>query len=211
MNKGMERRSAWKCAALAVSVCAMLGLGGCEQKPLVTGTLDPTKLLEYDEEYQHLSSEYLKARMELTADLQKTLEKSGGVIKDQATYDKFALAEKKLDEEWGKITSDFTDQKMGEIRQACDKLHQSKGIDLVLLDTSYHPTVEYGSTDITSDVLVELSGFAGSDTITNDGQDKAKSAPAADNATPATGASAAPATGDAAPATGDAAPAAGAK
>lgn len=140
----------------------VLNLSGCEQKPLVTATIDTTKLLQYDDGYQELAQQYFKARVDLAGRLQKDLAKTGGVIKDQATYDKYVKAEADLNAEWLKITRDFTEKKMVDVRRVCEKLRETKGIDLVILDSANQPTVEYGAVDVTADVMVELSGFAGS-------------------------------------------------
>ena len=161
MNSGNSLKNwAYSLAVLAAAGLT-LNLSGCEQKPLVTATIDTAKLLQYDDGYQELAQQYFKARLDLTNKLQKDVAKTGGVIKDQATYDKYAKAEADLNAEWLKITRDFTEKKMVDVRRVCEKLHKEKGIDLVILDSAEQPTVEYGAVDVTADVMVELSGFAG--------------------------------------------------
>ncbi|MDO5295475.1 MAG: hypothetical protein Q4F00_02375 [bacterium] len=167
---------AYSLTALAV-IGVSLNLSGCKQKPLVTATIDTTKLLQNDDGYQKLAQQYYNARIDLASKLQK---ETGGVIKDQATYDKYAKAEADLNAEWLQITRDFTEKKMVDVRKVCDKLHETKGIDLVVLDSAWQPTVEYGAVDVTADVLAELSGFA-SDAKGTDEKEKNSSADSGKN------------------------------
>ena len=173
----MKSGNSLKTWAYSLAVLAAAGLAinmsGCKQKTLVTATINTTKLLQYDDGYQELAKQYFKARVDLAAKLQKDLAKTGGVIKDQATYDKYAKAEADLNAKWLKITREFTEKKMIDVRKVCDKLHETKGIELVLLDSAEQPTVEYGAVDVTADVLVELSGFAGG-TAKNEAADGSK-------------------------------------
>ena len=85
MNSGNSLKNwAYSLAVLAAAGLT-LNLSGCEQKPLVTATIDTAKLLQYDDGYQELAQQYFKARLDLTNKLQKDVAKTGGVIKDQAT------------------------------------------------------------------------------------------------------------------------------
>lgn len=178
----MEIRFSTKNLALAAGIAGVLGSGllltGCdlqdgydlqddfwesEPEPLRCATVDTTKVLQLDPEYQNLAQEYFNARVKLAGELQETLTKNGGTIKDQATYDKFIKAEHELNSTWMGITRQFTAKKMDSVTSACSKLTEQKGFDIVLLDSSEIATVEYGAIDITADVLVELSSFAGTD------------------------------------------------
>ena len=168
MKIGLFRRN-W---ALAWGVASALGVGllltGCDDvasfakpKPLKCASVNTTKVLQLDSEYQNLAQEYFNARIKLAGELRQTVEKNGGKIQDQATYDKFAKAEHELNATWLEITRQFTKKKMDAVASACTKITTAKGLDIVLLDSDEIPTVEYGAIDITADVMVELSNFAG--------------------------------------------------
>ena len=159
-------------AMVAIGAGVALGTVGCEPKELKTGTVDTAKLLQYDEEYQKLAQQYFNERVKLTAELREAVASTGGEIKDQATYDKFTKAEADLNKEWAKITHEFIDRKMEKVEKACAVICKNKGIDMVLLDSPQNPVVESGAIDISPDVMVELSGFAGSNTEPS--EDKAK-------------------------------------
>ncbi len=159
-------------AMVAIGAGVALGTVGCEPRELKTGTVDTAKLLQYDEEYQKLAKQYFDERIKLTNELRKAVASTGGEIRDQATYDKFTKAEADLNKEWTKITHEFIERKMDKVEKACAIISKNKGIDLVLLDSPQNPVVESGAVDISSDVMVELSGFAGSNT--KPANDKAK-------------------------------------
>lgn len=168
MKIGLVRKN----LALALGGVGVLGvsllLTGCDKvasfvtpKPLKCASVNTTKVLQLDSEYQNLAQEYFNARIKLAGELRQTVEKNGGTIQDQATYDKFARAEHELNATWLEITRQYTKKKMDAVASACTKIVSSKGLDIVLLDSDEIPTVEYGAIDITADVMVELSNFAG--------------------------------------------------
>lgn len=159
LKKGL---SVWGISfALFAMSSVALGTVGCEQRALVTATVNTTKLLQYDDEYQRLSQEYFKARVEMANKLREKLKETGGVIKDQAVFDKYTKAEADLNAEWLKITREYTEKKMAVIRNSCEKMRETKGIDLFVLDSAEQPSVEYGAVDVTSDIMVDMSSFAG--------------------------------------------------
>ncbi|MBQ7567430.1 hypothetical protein IJT17_01340 [bacterium] len=159
--KRINGLNGWAFSLAMVAIAGLaINLSGCEQKKLVTASIDTTKLLQNDDEYQRLAQQYFNERIKLASELQQDVKKSGGVIKDQSLYNKYAKAEADLNAEWLKKTREFTEKKMVNVRKICDKLHATKGIDLVVLDSDQQPTVEFGAVDVTADVLAELSGFA---------------------------------------------------
>lgn len=156
-------------AMAAGMVAAGLMLAGCQQDaPLVTGSVDTTKILRFDSEYQDLAQEYFNERIQLAGELNKAVEAQGGQIKDQATYDRFTKAERALSEKWLKKTREFTATRMKKISAAAEVVSKEKGLGLVVLDSDEFPTVEYGAVDITGDILDQMPGFAGGATQTPD-------------------------------------------
>lgn len=148
-----------------VAAGLLLGLlaGGCQREApvLTTGSVDTTRILRFDDEYQTLAQEYFKERIVLAGRLTKAVEAEGGEIRNQATYDKFKAAEAELYETWLGRTRKFTESRMVKISAAAESVARKKGLDIVVLDSQEFPTVEYGGVDITADVLAEMPGFAG--------------------------------------------------
>lgn len=149
-------------AMAAGLVAAGLMLAGCQQDaPLVTGSVDTTKILRFDSEYQDLAQQYFNERIKLAGELQKAVGSTGGEIRDQATYDRFVKLERELGDKWLKRTRDFTKTRLEKVQAAAEAVSKEKGLDLVVLDSDEFPTVEYGAVDITGDILDQMPGFAG--------------------------------------------------
>lgn len=149
-------------AMAAGLVAAGLMLAGCQQDaPLVTGSVDTTRILRFDSEYQDLAQEYFNERIKLAGELNKAVEAQGGQIKDQATYDRFTKAERELSARWLKKTREFTASRMKRISAAAEVVSKQKGLGLVVLDSDEFPTIEYGAVDVTGDILDQMPGFAG--------------------------------------------------
>lgn len=143
-------------------VASGLLLAGCQKdEPMVTGTVDTTKILRFDSQYQDLAQDYFNERVKLAGELNKAVGAAPEKTLDKATYAKFAQAEADLNAKWLGRTRDFTKTRLEKIQAAAESVCREKGIDLVVLDSDEFPTVEFGGVDITSDILDQMPGFAG--------------------------------------------------
>lgn len=141
----------------------LLGTGCQSQEPVLlrTGSVDTTRILKFDDEYQNLAQDYFRERVILADQLNKAVEAQGGALRDQATFDKFRSLEQELYKKWLDKTREFTRSRMVKIGAAAEAVARKKGLDLVVLDSKEFPTVEYGGVDITGDILGEIPGLAG--------------------------------------------------
>lgn len=146
---------------VALLLMSTFAVGCGEQRPLKTGTINSTIILQQDDHYQELAQSYFDERTKAAYTVEQTVKQAGGEIKDQATYDKLRKLEADLEAKWLKTTRQYTEEKMVLVSAACDKVCKEKQIDIVLLDSSEMPVCEYGSVDITQDILQQMPGFAG--------------------------------------------------
>lgn len=126
--------------------CALLlcGLVGCSEKTLQVGFIDSDKLLMTWDKYKDLGEEYMKDMAELR-------KKDPSQMNDQEKMT-FMKNNDALKEKWDKIKGDVREQ----IRLAAKKVATQKKLDLILDNSNTTPTIEYGGTDITEDVLKVL-------------------------------------------------------
>lgn len=146
---------------------AVSALAGCDSRKLATGTIDSELLLRQDSQYQHIAQQYYNERQALSVQL---LKETGGTIKDQATYEKYAKLENDLNEKWLSKTREFTECKIAEVQSSCKSVCASKNIDIVLINSDSFPTVEYGAVDITGDILAAMASAEAAGQNTADAQ-----------------------------------------
>lgn len=148
---------------VTVGLLAGLLAAGCqgEARSLVTGKVDTTQILKYDDEYQSLAREYFAERVTVADRINQIVAQQGGEVRDQATYDRLRAMEAEINQKWLKRTRQFTKDRMVEVSAAAQVVAGKKGLDIVILDSVEFPTVEFGAVDVTGDILAEMPGLAG--------------------------------------------------
>lgn len=135
-------------------------LSGCEppKSKLVVARIDTAVLLQADPEYNSLSVEYLKEQTEIRQRMLEAMKKhqnSSEATKKEVAA-KFEGEQKKLNEKWAKKTQDFLDDRHSAIKSNAEEISKAKEIDIVLIDSKFYPTVEWGAVDITQDVQLKM-------------------------------------------------------
>lgn len=140
----------------------LLGAGCAERQVerMATGSVDSTKLLRYDEDYQKLAQAYVKERTALAVELSRAVRQAGGTL-PAPVFQEFSQREGELASRWMARTREFVKSRADRIGVAAGQVASEKGLDLVILDSEELPTVEYGAVDVTEDVLGALPGLAG--------------------------------------------------
>ncbi len=160
-------RFLWCGAVLSALTVGCLCAVGCAPKEKViirTGTINSTVVLQQDDKYQELSRQYFAERIKASQEVQRIVKENSnvdGVVSDQSVYDKLIKIQNDVESKWQKRTTEYVDAKMKSMEKAAAKVALDKGLDLVLIDSKDVPTVEYGSHDITANVLAAMPGFAG--------------------------------------------------
>ncbi len=148
---------------VAVGLLAGLLSAGCQEAPrtLVTGRVDTTQILRFDDAYQTLAREYFAERVTVADRINQIVKGQGGEVRDQATFDRLRAMEAEINQKWLKRTRQFTQDRMVAISAAAKVVADKKGLDIVILDSAEFPTVEFGAVDVTGDILAEMPGLAG--------------------------------------------------
>lgn len=141
---------------------ALVGAGtlaGCEQpgSKLVVGTVDTAVIIQNDPEYSSQSIDYLREQAQVKQAFIEGIEGAGGdSAKKDAAKKKYQQDQKELDERWAGRTRDFLKARHDAITAAVEEISRAKNIDIVLLDSQFYPTVEWGAVDITQDVQLKM-------------------------------------------------------
>ena len=131
---------------------------------MVTAKVDTAVILQADADYQKNAEVYFKDRMALEAkyfEQFKQAREVGDEAKKKAIGAAYQDAQHKLDDKWKAKTADFLSSRHDKLRVAVEQIAKDQKIDLVVVDTKQVPSVEYGATDITSEVLGRLQGSDG--------------------------------------------------
>lgn len=149
---------------VAILVLAVgLACAGCgKQRKLVVGRIDTAVILHSDPDYQTLAIQYFKQqttlRRKFIDELRKA--KSDKALQELARHH-YQMAEKGLDEKWVRKTRKFLVTRHSAIKASVAQICKAKKIDMVLIDSKFYPTVEWGAVDITPDVQLKLEGGNG--------------------------------------------------
>lgn len=136
--------------ALTLLVTVTLMLSGCgKPQPLNVGKIDTNQIMMQLPQFKELGEE--KTKME------KELERQIG---QQAASRPLTEAEKTkykdMLKKWETLKRKFFEETFQLLRDATRKVAEEKKYDLVVVDTSFSPVVQYGGTDITPLLLYEL-------------------------------------------------------
>lgn len=133
-------------------------LAGCEQpgQKLVVGRVDTAVIIQNDPEYSSQSIDYLREQTEVKQAFIEGIQKAGSDSAKEAARKKYEEAQKQLNEKWSTRTREFLKARHEAINTAVEEISQAKNIDMVLLDSQYYPTVEWGAIDITQDVQLKM-------------------------------------------------------
>ena len=146
-------------------------LAGCEKpaskaaagpaNPLITAKVDTATILQADPEYQVNAEKYMKEQVELEGKFFGRF-KSAREEKDEDKKKEVAAAyndaRNKLEEKWNKKTAEFLQSRHDKLKAAAEQVAKDQKIDLIVVDSKQYPSVEYGATDITQEVMMRLAG-----------------------------------------------------
>lgn len=136
---------------------------------LTVGTVDTARVLHTHPRYEEEARQYLKERV---ASLQQAfrdlppgavkLDRESGLARlEPQARERILQAERDVNRRWMERTQEFLQAGHAAIRRAAEEICREKGIDMVLVDSRFYPTVEYGAVDITDDILSRLSRSKG--------------------------------------------------
>lgn len=130
-------------------------------KHLTTGRVDTAVILQADPDYQKTAEEYLKEQLAVKDKFFAKFK----VAHDEKDEEKkkeigaaYTDAQQKLDEKWKKKTAEFLQSRHERLRAAAEQVAKDQKIDLVVVDSKEYPSVEFGATDITQEVMLRMTG-----------------------------------------------------
>lgn len=146
-------------------------LAGCEKPAgkaagssapaLTTGRVDTAMILQADPEYQKTAEVYVKEQLELEGKFFGKF-KDARDEKDESKKKEIAAAyndaRNKLEAKWNKKTAEFLQSRHDKLAAAAEQVAKDQKIDLILVDSKQYPSVEYGGTDITQEVMLRMAG-----------------------------------------------------
>ncbi len=135
-----------------------LFLVGCETGQKITvARIDTAELLQADPEYQGMATDYLKAQTDVKREFIEGLQKAKSAAQKDVARESYRESQQNLDKQWSEKTRDFLETRHSAIKDSVAEICEAKTIDLVLIDSKYYPTVEWGAVDITQDVQLKLA------------------------------------------------------
>jgi len=157
----MKRTLLMLSALALLAGCEKAASTGSDKPHLTSGRVDTAVILQADPEYQKTAEAYLKEQMAV---------KDKFFVKFKAAHDEkdedkkkeigaaYTDAQQKLDEKWKKKTAEFLQSRHEKLRAAAEQVAKDQKIDLVVVDSKEYPSVEFGATDITQEVMLRMSG-----------------------------------------------------
>jgi outer membrane murein-binding lipoprotein Lpp len=147
------------CGCTSQSLGGTASSGGRSSGTLVAGRVDTATILQSDPEYATLSKDYFTEQLTMKQDFVKAARAAGKNGNEQAKLrEQFMTRQKALDQKWVGKTKDFLETRHTRLDDAVAAICKDKGIDLVVIDSKLYPSVEYGATDITQDVVTRIYG-----------------------------------------------------
>lgn len=147
-------------AAALVTVWGLLGLTACtERQPqMKVGIVNTARIVQENPKYLDLNVLLMQERDAVYSQIPANV----GSLPDS---EKRKLQEKLSKEaaersgQFDKLVRDFMTKLQGDIKQSAEQVAREKGIDVVIIDTPYMPTVLYQSGEnITTDILLKMRG-----------------------------------------------------
>lgn len=147
--------------AVGVSLAAALLLPGCQgggNGKIAIGKVDTAILLKDDPGYQSLSIEYLKEQTDIRKTFVDKLKKvKNDESKQKALQKDYIKVQQDFEAKWKKKTVDFIKTRHTSIQDTAAEIAKRKKIDMVVIDSSEYPTVEWGGVDMTKDMALAMS------------------------------------------------------
>ncbi|MDQ7824794.1 MAG: hypothetical protein RDV48_18495 [Candidatus Eremiobacteraeota bacterium] len=135
-----------KILCIVLSLAILTGAGcTAKKKELRVGYIDSDKLLVKWEKYREFGDSYLKERSILIDKVAKDPKNISIEIQNKIVS---------MDTKWEQVKKEIRD----ELKVASQKVAKEQKFDLVLENSESNPTIEYGGTDITNEVLSILKG-----------------------------------------------------
>ncbi|MBI3930123.1 MAG: OmpH family outer membrane protein [Armatimonadetes bacterium] len=146
---------AW--AILAV-VTALFSAGCQEERELVVGKVDTAIVFENDPQYSELAVQYLREQTEVKQKFLESLRTAETDAQKETAKKGYQDKQTELNGVWAKKTGEFLKTRHEKIQAAAKTIAEDKSIDVVLIDSKFYPTVEWGAVDITPDILLKMQG-----------------------------------------------------
>lgn len=145
---------------LAVGLVLFTACEPPKQGKINIGTVDTAVLVQDDPRYQEMSVLYVKENTALKEEFFTKL-KAAAENKDKEKLDALrkdiSARQKELDAKWLKKTQEFLASRHEAIKGQAEEIAKRKNIDMVIIDSSEYPTVEWGGVDMTPDMKLALS------------------------------------------------------
>lgn len=143
------------CAALAGM--GLLGLVGCAKGPqMKVGVVNTARIVEQNPKYLDLNMIWVEEKNAVYSQIPSNV----GTWSDAEKRDLQTKLQKEAGErsaKFDKLVRDFMKQMQTDIQDSAGTVARDKGIDMVIIDTPYYPTVLYSAGEnITTDILLKM-------------------------------------------------------
>lgn len=144
------------CAALAG--LGLLGLVGCTAKgpQMKVGVVNTARIVEQNPKYLDLNMIWVEEKNAVYSQIPSDI----GRRSDAEKRDLQAKLTKEAGErsaKFDKLVRDFMKQMQTDIQDSAATVAREKGIDMIIIDTPYFPTVLYcGGENVTTDILLKM-------------------------------------------------------
>lgn len=145
-------------AAAAAAVLGLAGLVGCGAKgpQMKVGVVNTARIVEQNPRYLNLNMVWVEEKNAVYSQIPQD-------IGTRSDAEKRALQEKLTKEagersaKFDKLVRDFMKQMQTDIQDSAAQVAKAKGIDMIIIDTPYYPTVLYnGGENVTTDILLRM-------------------------------------------------------
>ena len=142
----------------AVAGLGLAGLVGCSGSgpQMKVGIVNTARIVQENPKYLDLNVLLMQERNAVYSQIPSNVRELSDSAK-RKLQEKLAKEAAERSGQFDKLVRDFMQKLQGDIQDSAGEVARDKGIDMVIIDTPYYPTVLYSSGEnITTDILLKM-------------------------------------------------------
>lgn len=142
----------------AVAGLCLAGLVGCsgQGSQMKVGIVNTARIVRENPKYLDLNVLLIQEQQAVYSQIPTNVQALSDQEKRQL-QEKLSKEANERSTRFDKLVREFMQKLQGDIQESAGQVAQAKGIDMVIIDTPYYPTVLYSSGEnITTDILLKM-------------------------------------------------------
>ncbi len=140
------------------SILLLTGLVGCTNRAphMTVGVVNTARIVQENPKYLDLNVLLMQERDAVYSQIPANVQQLSDAEKRQL-QEKLAKEASERSGRFDNLVREFMQKLQSDIQESAGEVARAKGIDMVIIDTPYHPTVLYNSGEnITTDILLKM-------------------------------------------------------